>query len=234
MMPEQGRSANALRRFAREARLAAAIRHENVVTMFAVSEVRSVPFLVMECVPGRSLQDWLDSGRVFTVPEILRTGYQLACGLAAAHALRLIHRDIKPANVLLEDQTERVRISDFGLARDVNDTSHLTADGDLIGTPLYMSPEQVDGHQLGAATDLFSMGSLLYMLCTGQAPFQGPTIFALLMAIPMQTPRAIRDLNPKVPEWLATFIGSLHAKKPADRPTAAAAAAFLAPRLPAT
>ena len=230
LAPDRSDSALALKRFAREARLAAAIRHENVVTVFAVHELRGMPFLVMEYIQGRSLQDWLDAGRGFSVAEIVRIGQQVAAGLAAAHSLRLIHRDVKPANVLLEDRSERVRLTDFGLARDVDDTAQLTAAGDMLGTPLYMSPEQVVSGRLGPATDMFSLGSLLYLLSTGQTAFRAESAFDTMRLIAFEMPRPVQELSSTIPNWLAGVIAALHAKNPADRPGAAAVAAILANR----
>ncbi|HWY87587.1 MAG TPA: protein kinase [Gemmataceae bacterium] len=218
-------------RFAQEARFAAAIRHENVVTIFAVSDVEGVPFLVMEYVPGKSLQDCLDDGEKFAVAEVIRIGRQVALGLAAAHALRLIHRDIKPGNILLERGTQRVRITDFGLARALDGNTKLSQTGTLLGTPQYMSPEQVDGKPLTPSSDLFSLGSVLYTLCAGQIPFMSASLSRLLHAIAEETPPPLQSLNPEVPEWLAQLIAKLHAKKPADRyPTAGAVAECLVRR----
>jgi serine/threonine-protein kinase len=217
LAPECADSLVAHQRFAQEARYAAAIRHEHVVTVFAVSEVGGIPFLVMEYVPGISLQERLDSHKKITVEEIIRIGRQIALGLAAAHDLRLIHRDIKPANILLEEGTQSVRITDFGLARALDGYTDISQKGLLLGTPLFMSPEQVDGKPLAPASDLFSLGSVLYLLCTGKHPFIATSLTKLLRAIAENTPPPIRSLNPDIPEWLAQLIQKLHAKHPQDR-----------------
>jgi HD-like signal output (HDOD) protein/predicted Ser/Thr protein kinase len=230
MIPGLARVPTALNRFAREARLAAAIRHDNVVETVAITELRGTPVLVMEFINGRSLQDYLDSGRAFTVKEIVRIGQQIASGLTAAHGLHLIHRDIKPANILLEDNTNRVRITDFGLARDMRETSSLTSHGVPIGTPSYMSPEQADGDVLDQSTDLFSLGTILYTLCTGQVPFMATSVLNLLQVI-STSPVPIRTLNSQIPEWLEQFIGRLHSLQRKDRPTAVEVSHFLAQRL---
>src|SRR5205823_3468621 len=127
----------ARRRFLREARAAAAVVHEHVVSVFAVVETAGLPFLVMEYVPGRSLQDRLDQQGPLALPEILRIGMQTAAGLAAAHAQGLVHRDVKPANILLENGVERVKLTDFGLARAAADAA-VTQSGVVAGTPHYM------------------------------------------------------------------------------------------------
>jgi len=224
LSPQRGRSPEARQRFIREARTAAAVQHENVVAIFSVSECAGVPFIVMEHVAGRSLQDWLNAGRRFTVKEITRIGCQTARGLAAAHTLRIIHRDIKPANVLIEDATERVRITDFGTARFVHSTN-ITQDGNVVGTPQYMSPEQVDGQPLEPTSDLFSLGSLLYALCTGEAPFTSDSLYGVFHMVATEPPKPIRHRNAAIPDALVDFIGQLHAKEPSERIQSATAAA---------
>ncbi|MCX7702332.1 MAG: HDOD domain-containing protein [Gemmataceae bacterium] len=211
-------------RFLREAQTAAAVRHENVVTVYATGEDQGIPFLVMEFVRGKSLQDWLDQGRRFTFPEIIRIGREIALGLAAAHDLRIVHRDIKPANILLEDKTERVRLTDFGVARAL-DSRALTADGNIVGTPMFMSPEQVAGEELDTSSDLFSLGSVLYLLCTGKPPFEHETVYGTLLKVATADVVPIRKINPQVPETLARVIEQLHARNPIRRPSSARDAA---------
>ncbi len=141
---------------------------------------------------------------------------QTAAGLAAAHAQGLVHRDIKPANILLENGVERVKITDFGLARAADDAS-LTQTGVVAGTPQYMSPEQAEGKPLDHRTDLFSLGSVLYAMCTGRPPFRASGTMAVLKRVCEDTPPPIREINPEIPEWLVAIIDKLHAKEPADR-----------------
>lgn len=206
------------KRFCREARAAASITHENVVAVHQVDaeESRELPYLVMQLVSGESLQDRLDRVGPLELRDILRIGTQTAAGLAAAHAQGLIHRDIKPANILLEEGTDRVKLTDFGLARSTEDVK-LTQTGTVAGTPLYMAPEQARGEPLDHRTDLFSLGSVLYAMCTGQPPFQGSTPFLVLQQVTTEQPRPIREVNPEVPEWLANVIARLQAKKPEER-----------------
>src|SRR5262249_12616885 len=163
-------NATARQRFLREARAAAAVSNQHVVGIYAVEE-EPVPYLVMEYVAGQTLQQKLDEGGPLQPKEVLRVGWQIADGLAAAHAIGLIHRDIKPGNILLEDSVERVKITDFGLARAADDAS-LTQSGQVAGTPAYMSPEQADGEKVDHRTDLFSLGSVLYAMCAGHPPFR--------------------------------------------------------------
>ena len=150
------------------------------------------------------------------VEEILRIGHQVAAGLSAAHEKGLVHRDIKPANILLEGETERVTITDFGLARAVDDVS-LTRAGVIAGTPQYMSPEQSNGESVDQRSDLFSLGSVLYALCTGRPPFRAQTSYGLVREVNDSEPLAIQELNPAIPVWLSALISKLLAKQKADR-----------------
>jgi anti-sigma factor RsiW len=216
LSPQVASSGTARKRFSREAQAAAAIAHEHVVTIHAVEDEHNPPYLVMQCIDGTSLQDKLDREGPLGLKEILRIGLQAAEGLAAAHKQGLVHRDIKPANILLENGVERVKITDFGLARAVDDAS-LTQSGVVAGTPLYMSPEQAEGLAIDHRSDLFSLGTVLYVMCTGRPPFRATGTMAVLKRVVEETPRAIREINPEVPDWLADIISKLHAKKPAER-----------------
>ena len=144
LAPHLAHSGAARQRFAREARAAAAVVHEHVVAIYNVESEEETPFLVIQYVPGRSLQDRVDQDGPLAAEEILRIGMQAAAGLAAAHAQGVIHRDVKPANILLESGVERALLTDFGLARAADDAS-LTHSGIVAGTPHYMSPEQARG-----------------------------------------------------------------------------------------
>ena len=204
-------SGAARRRFLREARAAAAVAHEHVVAVHAVVESAGLPFLVMEYVPGRSLQDRLDKDGPLALSEILRIGMQTAAGLAAAHAQGLVHRDVKPANILLENGVERVRLTDFGLARAAADAG-VTQSGVVAGTPHYMAPEQARAEAIDHRADLFSLGSTLYAMCTGHPPFRADSAVAVLRRVSDDQPRPVREINPDVPDWLEAIIARLHAK----------------------
>jgi serine/threonine protein kinase len=214
--PHLATSGAARRRFSREAQAAAAVVHDNVVAIHGVSEWNGLPYLVMPYVRGISLQKRLDREGPLSVPEILRVGMQTAAGLAAAHAQGLVHRDGKPANIMLEPGVERVKLTDFGLARAADDAS-LTRSGVIAGTPQYMSPEQARGEETDGRSDLFSLGSVMYAMCTGRPPFRAETSYGILRRITDDEPRPIRELAPEIPEWLAGLIGRLHAKRPEDR-----------------
>ncbi len=216
LAPQLATSAAARRRFTREARAAASVSHDHVVAIHAVDEERGLPYLVMPYIAGRSLQERIDRDGPLAVSEVVRIGMQVAGGLAAAHAQGLIHRDIKPSNILLENGVERVKITDFGLARTVDDAS-LTQSGTVAGTPQYMAPEQARGETVDSRADLFSLGSVLYAMCTGRSPFRAETVMAVLRRVSDDAPRPVREVNPEVPEWLASIIEQLLAKEPADR-----------------
>ena len=227
LSPGMAATGAARRRFAREAKAAAAVVHEHVVTIHAVDTLpQGVPYLVMQYIAGKSVQELIDRGRAAELAEILRIGSQAAGALAAAHAQGLIHRDIKPANILLENGVERVKITDFGLARAVDDAT-MTQSGVVAGTPQYMSPEQSSGEPIDHRSDLFSLGSVLYALCTGRAPFRGSSSMATLKRVCEQTPRPIQAFNPEIPSWLVRIIDRLHSKDPADRYDSAAEVADL-------
>jgi WD40 repeat protein len=219
-------SATARRRFVREARAAAAVSHDHVVTIHAVEEDDRLPYIAMQFVAGTSLQERLDRSGPLPLAEILRIGMQTAAGLAAAHAQGLVHRDVKPANILLENGVERVRLTDFGLARAADDAS-LTQSGTVAGTPSFMSPEQAEGKPVDHRSDLFSLGSVLYAMCTGRPPFRAGTGMGVLKRVCEETPRPIRETNPEVPDWLAAAVARLHAKDPAARFQSAADVAEL-------
>jgi len=222
-------SGSARKRFSREAQAAAAVVHEHVVAIYAVDNSSKLPFIVMPFVPGRSLQDRLDTTGPLETREILRISIQTAAGLAAAHAQGLVHRDIKPANILLENGIERVLISDFGLARAVDDASQ-TQSGFIAGTPQYMAPEQARGEPVDHRADLFSLGSVMYTMCTGHPPFRAETTLAVLRRICEEQPRPPREANSEVPDWLEAVIFKLHAREPADRFQSAAEVAALLER----
>lgn len=216
LAPHLAHNGAARQRFAREGRAAAAVVHEHVMAIHNVESEADNPFLVMQYVLGPSLQSRLDEQGSMDVKTILRIGAQAAAGLAAAHEQGVVHRDVKPANILLENGVERVVLSDFGLARAVDDAS-VTRQGTLTGTPEYMSPEQAKGEVVDHRSDLFSLGSVLYAMCTGHSPFRGATTLGVLRKIADETPRSIREINPEIPEWLEAIVEKLLEKDASKR-----------------
>lgn len=223
LLPELAANPNSRRRFLREAQAAAAISHSHVVTIHAVDDTHEdangkpvPPYLVMECVIGQSLQQKLDRVGTLRLAEILRIGRQIGEGMAAAHKQGVIHRDIKPANILLENGVERVKITDFGLARAIDDIT-VTRTGEVSGTPQYMSPEQACGERVDHRSDLFSLGCVMYAMCTGHSPFRGDSIAHVIKRVTQDTPRPIDGQNPEIPKWLMEIITCLLHKNPAHR-----------------
>lgn len=208
-------------RFAREGRAAAAVVHEHVVAIHNVETSGRVPFLVMQFVPGRSLQARVDDAGPLELEEILRIALQAASGLAAAHAQGLVHRDVKPANILLEDSVERAVLTDFGLARTMDDAS-LTCTGVVTGTPHYMSPEQAAGEAVDCRSDLFSLGGVLYFMAAGHPPFRAVGALAVLHRITNDRQRPVWQSNKDIPDELSDLIDRLLEKKPSRRPASAA------------
>jgi serine/threonine protein kinase len=227
LAPKLASSVSARRRFVREGRAAAKVVHDNIVTVYGVQETEGIPYLIMQHVEGESLQQRLDRAGPLPLIDIVRIGQQAAAGLAAAHAHGLIHRDIKPANLLLEtprnflptgpsEAAERVKITDFGLARMADDVQ-MTQHGMVLGTPEYMSPEQARGEAVDHRADLFSLGSVLYAMCTGQPPFRASSALGMLRQVSDETPIPVRSLNPETPAWLEAVVARLMQKNPEDR-----------------
>lgn len=243
LRPELARKRSARERFVREAQAAAALRHDHVVPIYQVGEVDGVPFLAMPLLEGMSLEELLRKTGKLPVAQVLRMGEQIALGLAVAHEHGLVHRDIKPANLFLESggavssqsgipfpdppltthlsPLTRVKILDFGLARPVEGDSDVTASGLIVGTPAYMAPEQARAEKVDHRCDLFSLGCVLYRMCTGQLPFPGKNTTAVLVALATAEPVPPAALDPAIPQPLSALIEELLAKDPARRPTSA-------------
>ena len=216
LAPHLASNGTARKRFAREAQAAAAVVHPNVVPIYSVNKNAERPYLVMQLVSGRSLQSVVDEDGPLAVRDVVRIAIQIADGLAAAHEQGLIHRDVKPANVLTERDVTRVMITDFGLARAVDDVG-MTQTGWLTGTPHYMSPEQAKGDDVDPRTDLFSLGSLMYFLATGRVPFRATRSFGVIQKIINEQPALANSVNPHVTPELASIIAKLHEKNPGQR-----------------
>jgi len=215
-------------RFQREARMLASLNHPNIVTIFTIEEAGGVHFLTMELIEGQSLNRLIPKGGL-PVDRILEYATAISEALAAAHDKGIIHRDVKPANVMVTDQG-RVKVLDFGLAKEVLETNsgdatlapgEFTKVGVILGTPAYMSPEPVEGRKIDHRTDIFSLGTLLYEMATGEKPFQGRSSAELASKILRDTPRQIREVRAELPEGLECVIQRCLEKNPTDRfPTA--------------
>ncbi len=209
-------SGAARQRFARESRAAAAVVHEHVVAIHNVEADGEIPFLVMQYVAGESLHSRVDRDGPVDAKEMLLIGIQAGSGLAAAHEQGVVHRDVKPANILLEDGVERILLTDFGLARTVDDAS-LTHTGIVAGTPHYMSPEQANGETTDHRTDLFSLGSVLYYMATGRPPFRADRAMGVLHRVCHDRHRPAWQVNDDIPDELSDIIDRLLEKKRSRR-----------------
>ncbi|MFF3936972.1 serine/threonine-protein kinase [Streptomyces phaeofaciens] len=209
-------------RFRREARVAAGLQHRGVTVVHDFGEFDGVLFLVMELLDGRNLCQLLDDNerRPLPVPDVAEIADQVSAALAYTHRQGIVHRDLKPANIVrLTDGT--VKICDFGIARlghDIGFTSRLTGTGIALGTPHYMSPEQIGGDEVDQRSDLYSLGCVLYELATGAPPFDLDDPWAILVGHRDTPPRPAREQRPELPEYLDRIILDLLAKRPGQRP----------------
>jgi hypothetical protein len=221
MKPEAAAEPSGRERFLREAKAAAAVEDDHIISILHVGEDKGIPYLVMPLLRGESLEDRLWREARLPAAEVLRIGREIAQGLSAAHQKGLIHRDIKPANIWLEGEARRVKLLDFGLARVAQDPANLTQQGLVVGTPYYMAPEQSRGWRIDARADLFSLGSALYRMATGKLPFDGDGALAVLTALMVDEPTLPQVHEPGLPEGLCNLIIRLMSKDPQGRPQSA-------------
>src|SRR5581483_7549767 len=212
----------ARRRFLREARLASALDHPNICTIYEINEAAGLPFIVMQYAEGETLKQFI-SGKPLDTATALTLAMPIADALAAAHASGIIHRDIKPGNIVVTKKGQ-VKILDFGLAKSLaRNTDHtdmtLTREGALLGTPAYMSPEQVRGEAVDHRSDIFSFGIVLYEMVTGRSAFKGKrkTPFDIMHSVVHDTPRPPIEINRDVPAELQTVIERALEKDPSRR-----------------
>ena len=213
---------SAIERFCREGRAAAAVSHEHVVPMHQVARIEEdeIAFLVMQLIDGKTLGDCLEEQSPMAPDEVARIAMQIAAGLSAAHEQGLVHRDIKPGNILIEKSTGRVKLTDFGLAR-ISDEVNLTRTGMLLGTALYMSPEQAIGELVDERSDLFSLGAVMYEMATGKVAFHAPTSIGVMKMIMDKKPVSPREINPAIGKPTSDLIMQMLSKEPDKRPDSA-------------
>src|SRR5688572_27069013 len=222
-------------RFTREALAVAALNHPHIVTIHSVEDAGTAVFLTMELVEGRSLAEALPPTGL-PIERVLTIGIAVADATSAAHQKGITHRDLKPGNIMLGEgeQAGRIKVLDFGLAKIVDaqlgasgvsmlqteapaHTAPITAEGRILGTVAYMSPEQAEGRTIDGRSDLFSLGVVLYEMATGQRPFTGDTNLSILSSILKDTPKSVTDINPAVPPELGRIIRRALAKDPERR-----------------
>jgi serine/threonine-protein kinase len=207
---------NARARFVREVQVAAALTHPNLVTVYDVGTEGTRPYFVMEVVDGRTLAAALRDGPL-PVDEATRIAGGMLAGLGAAHARGLVHRDVKPGNVLLGTDGA-VKLTDFGIAKAAHDaTTALTATGQMVGTPSYLSPEQVGGEAVGPATDVYAAGVVLYEMLAGTPPFRGDSAVATALQHRQAPVPPLTERRPDVPPRVAQVVGRALEKDPAAR-----------------
>lgn len=223
LSPALATNSTARERFLREARAMATLENDYILPIYDVFHGGS-PWFVMRFIEGGTLQDALDAGdeRLQEPKFVEQLAYKMATALSVAHRAGIIHRDLKPANILSDEEADAIWLTDFGIARAIEDPG-LTYGATVAGTPRYMSPEQAMGESLDSRSDLFSLGSVLYHVATGKPPFDGDTTTALLYQVTRAEATPVGKVNPNLPPWLASLIDGLLSKDPDDRPENAAA-----------
>lgn len=224
--PELATDPDRRQRLAREAQAAARLNHPNIVTLFSFEEADDVAFLTMEYVDGEVLSSRIPS-QGFSLAQLLPIAIPLAEAVSSAHQSGIIHRDLKPGNVMLSSSGGRVKVLDFGLAKlhggqlvgtdAPTGTVPITADGRIVGTIAYMSPEQAEGRPTDARSDVFSLGVMLFELATGRRPFSGDTSISVITSILRDTPPALNEVRPELPLEFARIVRRCLQKDPDRR-----------------
>jgi len=209
--------------FLREAAIAGSLSHPNIVTIFDVGEADGLAYIAMEYVRGHHLSEFTHAERLLPVDTVVDVVSRAADALDYAHRRHVVHRDIKPANIMYDSLSNNLKITDFGIAKliDVN----RTRTGIVLGTPAFMSPEQLEGKNVNGHTDLFALGVSLYQLLTGQLPFRGASMTNLMFVIANEPHQSVTSVRADLPKWLDEILDRALAKDPADRFESAAAMA---------
>src|SRR4051812_4331359 len=219
LRPDLPSSPTALQRFRREAEAVAQATHANIVQVYAIGDQDGIAYMAMEYVEGRNLREYLARKGPPDVPLALGIMRQVAAALQRAGELGIIHRDIKPENILLTRKGE-VKVADFGLSRCLagdRQALSLTQSGMTMGTPLYMSPEQVEGKPLDPRTDIYSFGVTCYHMLAGHPPFQGQSPFEVALQHVRSDPAPLSGIRPDLPAGLCAVVHKMLAKDPAQR-----------------
>ncbi|MCC7355572.1 MAG: serine/threonine protein kinase [Anaerolineae bacterium] len=202
-------------RFRREAQIMAALEHPHIVPIYEIGEWQEQPFIVMRLVEGRSLAQIIAQEGPLPLARVAHIATQVASALDYAHSRGVVHRDVKPSNVLVTSGDQAI-LTDFGIAR-AQGWGSLTQTGMVMGSPEYMSPEQITGHSVGPAADIYALGCVVYQLLTGHAPFERDTPSAVLYAHEHHPPQPLRQVNPRVPSAVEGIVLQALAKDPARR-----------------
>jgi eukaryotic-like serine/threonine-protein kinase len=202
-------------RFFREAETAGRLTHPNIVTIYDAGEEHDLAYIAMEFLKGRDLVPYTKLDNLLPIAKTLNIIARVADALGYAHTQNVVHRDVKPANIMYEPESDSVKVTDFGIAR-ITDSSR-TKTGMVLGTPSYMSPEQLAGKRIGGQSDLFSLGAMLFQLLCGQLPFQGENMAQLMFKIANEPHPDILDIRPDVPDCLAAIVNRALAKNPEER-----------------
>lgn len=202
-------------RFFREAETAGRLNHPNIVTIFDAGEEHDLAYIAMEFLKGKDLVPYTKPGNLMPIAKVMDIAARVADALSYAHQNSVVHRDIKPANIMYEPESDAVKVTDFGIAR-ITDSSR-TKTGMVLGTPSYMSPEQLAGKKIDGRSDLFSLGVMLFQMVSGKLPFEGDSMAQLMFKIANESHPHVRDFNPQVPECLAAIIDKALAKDNAQR-----------------
>jgi serine/threonine protein kinase len=203
---------DARERFFREAETAGRLQHQNIVTIFDAGEEHDLAYIAMEFLKGRDLVDHCKGDQLLAVPKVVSIVARVAEALAYAHRANVVHRDIKPANIMYELESDTVKVTDFGIAR-ITDSSK-TKTGLVLGTPSFMSPEQIAGKKVDGRSDLYSLGVMLFQMLTGVLPFRGDSMAELMYKIANEEAPDIRIVRPGISERLASVVALALAKKP--------------------
>jgi serine/threonine-protein kinase len=206
---------DARERFFREAETAGRLQHQNIVTIFDAGEEHDLAYIAMEFLKGRDLVDYCKDGNLLPLPKVVAIVARVAEALAYAHRANVVHRDIKPANIMYEVESDTVKVTDFGIAR-ITDSSK-TRTGLVLGTPSFMSPEQIAGKKVDGRSDLYSLGVMLFQMLTGVLPFRGDSMAELMYKIANEEAPDIRIIRADIPERLASIVARSLAKKPESR-----------------
>lgn len=216
-------------RFFREAKAAGRLSHPAIVTVYDVGEEADLAYIAMDYAQGRPLSDYGKPGRLLPLTKVLEVVAVVAEALAYAHSQKVVHRDIKPGNIIFNPDSGRIKITDFGIAKIADDSR--TRTGSVMGSPLYMSPEQLKGQTVTGASDIYSLGITLYKLVTGETPFQGDSLASLTYEILNKRPRSVREFNADLPAGVVRLINKAIQRDPDKRFASAATMADAVRRL---